>query len=129
MVVEVVEMIMEVVVGEMVMAMPLAAAPGMTAVPATAREMPTTHWTGEVTATHVAAETASHWTGEVTATHVAATETATHVAATTAKTSAPTAVTSVRLLHGGRSKKQAACKSSNCNKYSRFHDEPPKLRL
>jgi hypothetical protein len=94
--------------------------------------MPTTHWTGEVTATHVAAThwtgevTAAHWTSEVTATHVAA-ET-THVAATAAETSAATTVTSVRLLHCGRSKKQAACKSSNCN-YSRFHDEPPKLRL
>jgi len=130
--------VMEVIVGEMLMAMPLAAAPTRTAVPAAASgEMPTANWTGEVTtthvaatetATHVAAETTAHWTGEVTTTHVAATETATHVAATTAEASAATAVSSVRLLHGGRSNKQAACKSSNCNKYSRFHDEPPKLR-
>jgi hypothetical protein len=104
MVVEVMEVVMEVIVGEMIMAMPLAAAPTRTAVPAAASgEMPTANWTGEVTTTHVAA-----------------TETATHVAATTAEASAATAVSSVRLLHGGRSNKQAACKSSNCNKYSRF---------
>jgi hypothetical protein len=119
MVVEVMEVVMEAIVGEMVMAMPLAAAPSMTAIPAALGEMPTSHWTGEVTA--------AHWTGEVTAAHMAATETATHGAATTAETSATTAVTSVRFLHGGRSKKQATCKNRNCNNYSRFHDEPPKL--
>jgi hypothetical protein len=136
MVVEVMEVVMEAIVGEMVMAMPLAAAPSMTAIPPALGEMPTSHWTGEVTAahwtgevaaTHVATETTTHWTGEVTAAHMAATETATHVAATTAETSATTAVTSVRFLHGGRSKKQATCKNRNCNNYSRFHDEPPKL--